>query len=122
MSDDDVDGNDTATPKLVGGITGKGFKPGQSGYKGGPTPQWLREAKEQLKGLVPLAARTLKRVMLHGDDKAKTAAAKTVLEYTVPKPKQRLKVSGQLSNPLGEVSTEDVQAIIRAAKQGGESK
>lgn len=119
MSGDDVGSNDTATPKLVGGITGKGFKPGQSGYKGGPTPQWLREVKEHLKGLVPLASRTLKRVMLHGDDKAKVAAAKTVLEYTVPKPKQRLKVSGQLSNPVAELSTEDIQAIIRAAKGDG---
>jgi hypothetical protein len=118
VSDDGVGSNEEATPKLVGGVTGKGFRPGQSGYAGGPTPKWLREVKEQLKELVPLASRTLKRVMIHGDNKSKVAAAKTVLEYTVPKPKQRLKVSGQLSNPVGDLSTEEIQALIQAAKGG----
>jgi hypothetical protein len=120
VSGDGVGDNDEpTTPKMLGGVTGKGFMPGKSGNTAGPHPQWLREAKEQLKGLVPLAGRTLKRVMVHGDDKAKVSAAKTVLEYTVPKPKQRLKVSGQLSNPVGELSIEEIQALIRATKGEG---
>lgn len=33
-----VDSNDDATPKLVGGVTGKGFKPGVSGNPSGRVP------------------------------------------------------------------------------------
>jgi hypothetical protein len=42
-----------------------------------------------------------------------------IWKYSVPKPLQKHKLSGQLSNPLGDVSTEDIQALIRAAKGEG---
>lgn len=46
-------------------------------------------------------------------------AAQLVINKTVPNPKQSLKVSGQLSNPVGELSTEEIQALIRATKGEG---
>lgn len=42
-----------------------------------------------------------------------------VWKYSLPKPQSRVKVSGQLSNPIGELSTEDIQALIRATKGEG---
>lgn len=39
-----------------------------------------------------------------------------IWKYSVPKPMQKHKVSGQLSNPMAPMSTEDIQALIRATK------
>ena len=121
MSEESVQDNaaeSSGTETETGGASGRGFTKGKSGNPGGQ-PQWVKKVRDSLRALTPLAKKTLRDVMQNGEDKARVAAAKTVLEYTVPKPKQRLKVSGQLSNPVGELSTEDIQALIRATKGEG---
>jgi len=47
---DDVQNNENSTPeKKLGGVTGKGFMPGQSGNPGGrPKRPWLTEATEEM--------------------------------------------------------------------------
>lgn len=119
MSEDGVSGNGNSTPpKMVGGITGKGFKPGQSGNIHGP-PKWAKEARDALRACLPDAVARLRRIVTEGDDKDANAAAKIIFDFSLHKPRQRVSVSGQLSNPVGDLSTEDVQAIIRATKGEG---
>lgn len=103
---------------MPGGVTGKGFQPGQSGNREG-VPRWVSEARSALRGrLFGLAQRHLDRV-LSGERPAdsseaedllysevtvedRNAAAKLVLEYSIPKPKSQvgLKHSGPDGQPL----------------------
>lgn len=84
----------------------------------GGIPKWLKGVRDSLKSLTPLAATTLESVMRHGEnDKDRVAAAKVVLEYTVPKPKQTLKVSGDKSAPLSALSLEDLLVLGRGVKK-----
>jgi hypothetical protein len=85
----------------------------------GGRPKWVSEVRESLRGLVPKAVGRLEKIIENGDDKNANAASKIVLEFSIRKPTQRHKVSGQLSNPVGELSTEDIQALIRATKGEG---
>lgn len=84
----------------------------------GGQPKWLKGVRESLKNLTPLAARTLESVMTGADkDADRVAAAKVVLEYTVPKPKQTLKVSGDKNAPFSALSLEDLLALGRGVKK-----
>jgi hypothetical protein len=130
-----------------GGVTGKGFVPGKSGNPGG-LPTWVKTLRDSLKELAPKGRQVVDRIFTRAlntealekiiDDgestpeqvlKAETAlqnrlalaskANEVVLGFVLPKPKQRVAVSGQLGNPLGDVPTEEIQALIRAAKGEG---
>lgn len=114
----DVGNNATKKP---GGITGKGFRPGQSGNADG-VPRWVSEARAAIRGrLWDLAQRHLTRV-LSGERPAdsseaedalyldvsiedRNAAAKLVMEYSIPKPKQSVGLthSGPEGQPLSIV-------------------
>lgn len=78
--------------------------------------------RDSLRALVPKAVRRLELIIESGEDKDATAASKIVMEFSIRKPTQKHNVSGQVSNPLGPVSTEEIQALIRATKQGEEVK
>lgn len=105
--------------KMPGGITGKGFKPGQSGNPEGGLPQWVRDARRELRGgLFTLAKRHLEWVLSGREpwdaneqerdmySKAtledRNTATKLVMEYSIPKPKAQvgLKHSGPEGQPL----------------------
>lgn len=94
---------------------GKPFKKGQSGNPGGK-PKWLKAARESLQALTPLARKTLRAVMKNGADKDKVAAAKTVLEFTVPKPKQTHRVEGKGGDPLAVLTPEQLVAFVKGKK------
>jgi hypothetical protein len=110
-----VDDNDT---ERRGGITGKGFVPGQSGNPGGQ-PAWVKRAREAMRDeLYPAAQAHLLRVLTgrrpanarpEDDDmydgvtvEDRTTAAKLVFEYALPKPKAQvgLKHEGKGGEPL----------------------
>lgn len=82
-----------------------------------------RAMKAKLKALSPDAidfVQALIRGKIEGAEVSdRFKAAQLVINKTVPNPKQSLKVSGQLKNVMGELSTEDVQALIRATKGEG---
>jgi hypothetical protein len=87
----------------------------------GGKPKWVAEVRNSLRALLPGAVERLARIISDGEDKDANAAIKIALEFSIRKPRQGVNVSGQLTNPLGELSTEDIQALIRAAR-GGEDK
>lgn len=94
---------------------GKPFRPGQSGNPDGQ-PKWLKGVRESLKSLTPLARKTLREVMKTGQDKDRVAAAKTVLEYTVPKPKQTHRVESGGKDALAGLTPEQLVAFIKGEK------
>lgn len=51
-----------------------------------------------------------------GEDKDSIAASKVWLEYSLPKPKQALRVSGDKNAPLSGLSLEDLLAVGRGVK------
>lgn len=95
---------------------GRPFKKGQSGNPGGG-PKWLKGVRESLKGLTPLARKTLREVMKGSEkDGDRVAAARVVLEYTVPKPKQTHRVEGKGGDPLALMSAEALVAFVTGKK------
>lgn len=107
---------------MPGGITGKGFRPGQSGNPEGGTPRWVSAARKELRGgLFALARRHLEWVLSgvppHDAREAESAmyegatledrnaAARLVMEYTIPKPKAQVGVkhAGEAGQPLSIV-------------------
>lgn len=104
---------------MPGGVTGKGFRPGQSGNPEGGVPKWVSEARRHIRGrLWGLAQRHLEWVLsdqeppdatereraLYGGAtlEDRNAATKLVVEYSIPKPKAQvgLKHSGPDGQPL----------------------
>lgn len=123
------------------------FKPGKSGNPGG-LPRWLKEFRDALKGVAPEGLVVVRRIYERANNvealekiindgesspeavlKAEAAlhdrlelAHKVNAEswkYLLPKPTLKHKVSGELGNPMTGVSTEDIQAFIRATKGEG---
>lgn len=92
------------------------FGPGNAANPGGQ-PKWLKQVRESLKALTPLAAERLKGIILDGEDKDSVAAAKVVLEYTVPKPKQTHKVEGG-GRILTDVTTQALVEFITGKREG----
>jgi hypothetical protein len=96
----------------VEGCTGRGpggrVLPGHTSNPGGRVPTWLKEVRAELRGGSTEASQLLRRVI--GDAAERTqdriAAAKTVLEFTVTKPKHTVKVEGNTDNPLKGISAE----------------
>lgn len=116
MSDAESNGE-----KAPGGITGKGFAPGQTGNAGG-MPKWVTEARAAIRGnLWALAQRHLTRA-LGGSAPAdstpeedalyksvtvadRNVAARLVIEYSIPKPKQAVaaKLTGDCASLVVQV-------------------
>lgn len=92
------------------------FAEGNSPNPGGQA-KWLKQVRADLRNLLPHARATLARVMVSQDEKAAVQAAKVVLEYTVPKPKQTHKIEGK-GDPLAVVSPEALVAFITGKKEG----
>lgn len=109
--------------KMPGGITGKGFKPGQSGNPNGQ-PRWVSEARQELRGglwglarrhlewvlsgVPPKDARENETAMYEGATlEDRNAAARLVMEYSIPKPKAQvgLKHEGKGDTVVVEVKT-----------------
>ena len=108
-----VAGNGCATgdsrQKRLGGCTGKGFMPGQSGNpKGSYRKRLLDEALEQeLEAGGSEAAGVIARALIRKARSGDTRAAQLVAERTQGKPKQKLDVG--LSTNLGALSDEEVE-------------
>lgn len=121
------------------------FAKGKSGNPSGMSKD-VKQFRELLKGLKPQTVRVARKALDRAEDTAALeeiinngeASPEARLEaegqlnarmklgvqmigeiwkYSVPKPLAKLKVSGQLSNPMGEVSTEEIQALLRAMKK-----
>jgi hypothetical protein len=96
-----VDRNDEATGKLVGGVTGKGWLPGQSGNPGGrrPLPQVMRE---RLDDLTPEAIEAIAALARTADSESVRLAA---WEYLLNR---------RFGRPTEKIQTEQVPVTYQA--------
>lgn len=79
----------------------------------GGQPKWLKGVREGLRALLPEAQRRLGEIIRSGSDKDSTVAARVVLEYTVPKPKQTHRVEGKGSDLLAALTPEQLVAFVK---------
>ena len=95
------------------------FAPGRSPNPGGQA-KWLQPIKADLKAGVPGVLTRLMGIIQNGEDKDAIAAGKVWLDYSLPKPKQTVKVSGNgTASPLATLSLEDLLALGRGVKAAG---
>lgn len=87
----------------------KPFKPGQSGNPHG-SPKWLRDLRKALSKDAEKARQVLSRAMDEGDLDQQIAAARIVLKYTVPEPKQTLDLT-VTAKPMPQVSVELLERV-----------
>ncbi len=92
------------------------WKPGESGNKDGG-PKWLKEIRNGLRSLLPETMDRLGEIIRNGSDKDSTAAARVVLEYTVPKPKQTHRVEGKGGDPLAVLTPDQLVEFIKGRKE-----
>jgi hypothetical protein len=113
VSEVNVANNDESTGKLLGGITGKGFMPGQSGNPSGRPKRKLVD--EMLAELLEAAdserARQVAEAILKKATDGDTKAAQLVAERTQGKPSQKVEVTGADGGPVqGEFTIKFVKA------------
>lgn len=84
------------------------WKPGQSGNPDGQ-PKWVGKVRKALAKNAELAADVLRQVLETGSDADKVRAAKIVLEYTIPKPTE--KVEHKIKTELPRLSPELAQRL-----------
>lgn len=103
-----VDNNVQTTDKKLGGVTGKGFMPGQSGNPGGRPKKTLDKALEaELAALgadgLTIAHAIAKKLV----DKAKAGdvkATQLIAERTQGKPQQKIELDAAYSNPADRMA------------------
>lgn len=91
------------------------FKVGNKAGTGG-APSWVKAARDNLRDLVPGAVETLATILRDGEDRDALAAAKLILDFTVPRPKVTHRVEGTAGGPLAGLTLEQLLAVGRAAK------
>lgn len=124
------------------------FADGSGSANPGGVPKEVKKFRDLLKGLLPQSERVARKVLQRAEDTSDLDAIiadgetspETRLEaenalnarlklgvqmnaeiwkYSVPKPTQRHKVSGQVENPLAGLSTEALQAFLKGEKKDG---
>ena len=122
----DVEKNAGATPK-VGGVTGKGFMPGQSGNPSGRpkrkpiTDALMVELDKAVRGggtNAEKAARHLVNLMFNRDPRVALEASKLVLAYVEGMPSQSLTIDiRERAQRLAEASGADAEWLIKRAEE-----
>jgi hypothetical protein len=91
------------------------FKVGNKAGTGG-APSWVAKARDNLRALVPGAVEKLATILRDGEDRDALAAAKLILDFTVPRPKITHRVEGTAGGPLAGLTLQELLAVGRAAK------
>lgn len=84
--------------------------PGKSPNPGGQSKA-VREMREALRAMLPAGEKRLRAIIESGSDKDANAALKTLFDYTLTKPKTRVKVEGMGQSPLAALSIEQLVAL-----------
>jgi hypothetical protein len=85
--------------------------------KGAPSPnpggqsKAVKEMREALRAMLPAGEKRLREIIERGSDKDANAALKTLFDYTLTKPKTRVKVEGMGTSPLAALSIEQLVAL-----------
>lgn len=85
----------------------------------GGQPKWVKEVRDALaQNCVPLAEKRLRKILEedHADPDDWIKAAKVVFEFTIPKPKQDVNVTGIPPSPFAGMTPEQLLAIARGGK------
>jgi hypothetical protein len=82
----------------------------------GGQPKWVKGVRDALKALHPAARDRLERIIREGEDKDANVAIRIVYDFSLPKPKQTMKVEGGGKDPLSDLTAEALVAFI---KNGG---
>ena len=93
--------------------------PGSESLNPGGLPQWVREVRNALQGGSVEAAEYARSVLKDASEETKNRlfAAKLVLDFTVPKPKQEVEVSGSgVASPLAGLTPEQLLALVKGGK------
>jgi hypothetical protein len=111
--DENVQNNETATPKKLGGCTGKGFLPGQSGNPGGrPKRKPVTELYEEILN-DPEAIEMLRQSLIKSLKKGNMAMVLQLKEMTD-------RVEGKVTQPIeADISVNLADAISAARKRAG---
>jgi hypothetical protein len=105
--------------KLPGGITGKGFLPGQCGNPSGRprTAKFSEIAREVLAEEDPKKRQTVaERLVRAAVTRAlagSTRHLELLLSYTEGRPKQHFDLSGSVTNPLASLSDEELNLKLQ---------
>lgn len=91
------DNGGTTPPKKLGGVTGKGFKPGQSGNPAGG-PKKPAELTVRCQGMTAAVLDRLAEIIKSGEDRDAIPAGKLILSYGWGNPSQP--VTGEDGGPL----------------------
>jgi hypothetical protein len=100
--------------KLLGGITGKGFMPGQCGNPSGRprTAKFSEIARDVLAEEDPKTRQTMaERLVRAAVTRAlagSTRHLELLLSYTEGRPRQHFDLSGSVTNPLASLSDEEL--------------
>jgi hypothetical protein len=103
-----VDTNAPQRPKKPGGVTGKGFQPGQSGCPGGK-PKAVKDVIEAARQHTSEAVERLARWMRSDDPRASVAACTALLDRGWGRPTQAVEMSGKDGGPI---QTQQVQDAV----------
>lgn len=84
----------------TGGVTGKGFRKGQSGNPTG-RPKIIAEVRDLARAHTEDAIKALVRIVTSGESEAaRVSAAQALLDRGWGKPSQSIDIGGQQDNPL----------------------
>lgn len=86
----------------------------------GGMPKWLKEVRQGLKDMHPGAKARLASIIANGSDKDAATAIRVLYDFTLPKPKVRVKVEGAPDSPFAGLSLEDLLALGRGVKASEE--
>lgn len=117
-----VQSNGDATTYRVGGVTGRGFKPGQSGNPGGKgksTAVLAKRIQRETKNGGEVVDYLLEAMRHSRSGKERIDAATLLLAYGFGKPMQPTEVTGADGGPIEHALTVAAQAIdYRASVRG----
>ena len=103
--------------------------PGQGSLNPSGQPEWVQAIRDQLRSDLPTAAKALREIIsgeaecdvilksgevarIGPAHKDRVAAVKVLFEFTLPKPKQEVELSGQVkTSPLAGMTREELLAI-----------
>jgi hypothetical protein len=82
----------------------------------GGQPKWVKEVRDSLRALHPVARDRLEAIITQGEDKDATAAIRIVYDFSLPKPKQTHRVESDGKDALGGLTPEQLVAFVKGQK------
>lgn len=82
----------------------------------GGQPKWVKEVRDSLRALHPVARERLETIITNGEDKDANVAIRIVYDFSLPKPKQTHRVEGGGRDALAGLTPEQLVAFVKGEK------